>query len=690
MVVTYRVDDALPPELRRLGRGALATALGDAHRARAAGRDDVALQLEALAGGPVPAGLADELHARAGGNPFFVEELFAARDALPASRGGGAGARRAPRPARARPARRGRRARVARPARAPRRRRPMRSARRSTPACSSPSRDGVAFRHGLIGEVIYERLLPAERRALHRAIAAALDARRSRRAARAPVRPGRAARAGAGGVGPGRAGGRGVHAYAEAGVHFERALELWDASRRPGRAARSRGPGRAVRRRPGASGRAVPGGDRAHRRARAQGAALRAPGRVPLLGRRGCARVLRPRARAAAGRAAAAGRRRPRAVRAAPLGRGARALRGGARAGAGPRITLGLVLAYLGEPDVGEAHLRRALELAANGEETARAYLHLGDLLRLRGDRAAAFAAMVDGEREAAGSGCAARSGTSCTSTGGRPAAPGALGRGRGTARRGRADRPVADVLGAAEGDRGGVARLARRRRDGPGASSTGPATTGCPASSWPRWAAPGPRWRCSRAISPPRAARRRRPRRRPGSALHAAAVLARAAGGGRNRRTGPGAPAHTGPRSRRRPPRGSGGSGRSTPVPTPAPALARAEHARVQGDPAPRLWEAAAEAFHARAVRRRRCAPARGRGHVAGRRRPARRAAGARRRARHRGRARGAAAARGGGGAGAARAARPRRLPPPPPATTTAWASRRARKRCCDCSPTG
>ena len=47
-------------------------------------------------------------------------------------------------------------------------------------------------------------------------------------------------------------------------------------------------------------------------------------------------------------------------------------------AGAGPRITLGLVLAYLGEPEVGEAHLRRALELAANGEETARAYLHLG------------------------------------------------------------------------------------------------------------------------------------------------------------------------------------------------------------------------------------------------------------------------------------------------------------------------
>ena len=49
-------------------------------------------------------------------------------------------------------------------------------------------------------------------------------------------------------------------------------------------------------------------------------------------------------------------------------------------AGAGPRITLGLVLGYLGEPDAGEAHLQQALELAQTGEDTARAYLHLGEL----------------------------------------------------------------------------------------------------------------------------------------------------------------------------------------------------------------------------------------------------------------------------------------------------------------------
>jgi DNA-binding CsgD family transcriptional regulator len=71
-------------------------------------------------------------------------------------------------------------------------------------------------------------------------------------------------------------------------------------------------------------------------------------------------------------------------------------------AGAAPRITLGVVLAFLGEPDAGEAHLRDALELSPSGEETARAYLHLGELLRVRGDHAQALEAMVDGEREAA------------------------------------------------------------------------------------------------------------------------------------------------------------------------------------------------------------------------------------------------------------------------------------------------
>ncbi len=68
-------------------------------------------------------------------------------------------------------------------------------------------------------------------------------------------------------------------------------------------------------------------------------------------------------------------------------------------------ITLGLVLAFLGEADAGEAHLRRALETAQRldaGEDTARAHMHLGELLRLRGDHAGALATMIAGEEAAA------------------------------------------------------------------------------------------------------------------------------------------------------------------------------------------------------------------------------------------------------------------------------------------------
>ena len=70
----------------------------------------------------------------------------------------------------------------------------------------------------------------------------------------------------------------------------------------------------------------------------------------------------------------------------------------------GAGITLGLVLAFLGEAEAGERELRRALaaaERAGSGEATARAYVHLGELLRLRGDHAGALEAMVTGERVA-------------------------------------------------------------------------------------------------------------------------------------------------------------------------------------------------------------------------------------------------------------------------------------------------
>ena len=87
--------------------------------------------------------------------------------------------------------------------------------------------DGLAFRHGLIGEVVYERLFPAERVALHRALAAALQdpAQRAHHCHRAGLRAEALAASMAAGIEAAR-----VHAYAEARVHFERALELADDS----------------------------------------------------------------------------------------------------------------------------------------------------------------------------------------------------------------------------------------------------------------------------------------------------------------------------------------------------------------------------------------------------------------------------------------------------------------------------
>ena len=99
VLATYRVDDELPAGLRRLAveLGRRRTVLRieleplGARGRRAPARGD--------RGRPVPRELAGELHARAGGNPFFVEELFAARDAVPATVDrGGAGAGRAARP----------------------------------------------------------------------------------------------------------------------------------------------------------------------------------------------------------------------------------------------------------------------------------------------------------------------------------------------------------------------------------------------------------------------------------------------------------------------------------------------------------------------------------------------------------------------------------------------------------------
>ena len=91
-----------------------------------------------------------------------------------------------------------------------------------------PADEAVAFRHGLIGEVVYESLTPRERRSLHARIARALTA------TGAPVeqlahqwhRAGAADEALVASVESGLAATR-LYAFAEARPHFERALELW-------------------------------------------------------------------------------------------------------------------------------------------------------------------------------------------------------------------------------------------------------------------------------------------------------------------------------------------------------------------------------------------------------------------------------------------------------------------------------
>ena len=396
VLATFRVDDELAPAVRRL-----ASELSRRERVHRIELDpltpeDVAHLLAALAGARVPATFARELHARAGGNPFFVEELYAAQAttlteavltrierldgatlAMLAAIGGPASHALLERLGLAPDA--------------------LRAALDAGVLVRVP--DGLAFRHGLIGEVVYERLFPAERAGLHRSIADALQdaAQRAHHCQRAGLRAEALAASMDAGIEAAR-----VHAYAQAGMHFERALELWDDSvdrvdllSRAAQAARFSGDA-----------------ERAVALCREALELERDPARRAALYERlgefhfwddqialDCyERALalqpgEPRLLAAKGHALMGLRRwdESRACCEAALA-----------AGAAPRITLGVVLAFLGEPDTGEAHLREALALSASGEETARAYLHLGELMRVRGDHAGALQAMTDGEREAA------------------------------------------------------------------------------------------------------------------------------------------------------------------------------------------------------------------------------------------------------------------------------------------------
>jgi DNA-binding CsgD family transcriptional regulator len=409
--------------------------------------EDVGRQLEALAGGPVAASVTQRVHARAGGNPFFVEELYASGgaqvDRVPDTLAEAVVVRLERLDARAQEvlgivAAAGGRidhevlGRVAGERGLPA---AVRAGVDAHVLVREPGDRGVAFRHGLLGEVVYDRLLPQERTQLHRRLAAALAAAPDASPAQLAhhwQRAGEHAEALRASVEAGLEAAR-VYAFAEARGHLERALELWDVVApaegslpvdrvallaRAAQAARFAGdPQRAIALCEAALERVDPAVEpvraavlyerlgeyhfwddatalRCYRQARGLLPEDAAGERARLLAAEGHAlmglrRWEESRACCEAALTTAAGLDAPELEAAA-------------------RTTLGLVLAFLGEPAAGERELRRALATAESlgaGEAAVHAHLLLGELLRLRGDHAGALEAMTRGEEAAARAG---------------------------------------------------------------------------------------------------------------------------------------------------------------------------------------------------------------------------------------------------------------------------------------------
>jgi DNA-binding CsgD family transcriptional regulator/tetratricopeptide (TPR) repeat protein len=390
-------------------------------------RADVARQLEAIAGRPVQAAVSTRVYERSGGNPFFVEELFAADlDHVPATLTDTVMLRvdRLSEPAQ--------QVLAAVAAAGGRAQHDVVAAVTDGEAAGAGVREavdagllvadatGVALRHGLIGEVVYGSLVPAERRELHRALASALAAHGAPAAQLAYQwqQAGAHDAALAASVDAGLDAER-VYAFAEAWTHFERAVELWDAASahpidrvdllsRTAQAARYAGDRE----------RAVTFGRQALAELDETAEPVRAARLYERLGEYASwddraaldcyerALALLPgdptpeRARllAAQGHALMGLRRWPEARDRCEA---ALAIADDAQAAAAG-LTLGLVLAFLGDAAAGEARLRDALRSATElgaAELAARAYVHLGELLRLRGAHADALATMVEGER---------------------------------------------------------------------------------------------------------------------------------------------------------------------------------------------------------------------------------------------------------------------------------------------------
>jgi len=201
LILTYRSDELhrrhpLRPFLAELERGRV-----ERLELERFARDEVAAQLTGILGAPPPAGLAERIHARSGGNAFFVEELAAAagedqelprslRDTLlariellpeptqqvlrAASAAGGqvdhdllAAVAELPEPGLLEA---------------------LREAVSTHVLVADAGDRGYGFRHALVKEAVYAELLPGERGRLHGRFAAALAAWAAQGAAEGPGR----------------------------------------------------------------------------------------------------------------------------------------------------------------------------------------------------------------------------------------------------------------------------------------------------------------------------------------------------------------------------------------------------------------------------------------------------------------------------------------------------------------------
>jgi DNA-binding CsgD family transcriptional regulator/tetratricopeptide (TPR) repeat protein len=250
LVLTFRSDELhrrhpLRPFLAELDRGRRVERLELARF----GPAEVAAQLAGILGGPAPAELARRIHARSGGNAFFVEELAAtaadgADGELPQSLRDTLLARiellaeptqQVLRVAAAAGARVGH-DRLAEVAGLPEAEllAGLREAVSAHVLLADAAEGSYGFRHALVKEAVYAELLPGERTRLHARFAAALAA------GDGDGGPEHAAelawhwyaahdldRALPAAVAAGRAAER-AYAFAEAQRHFERALELWE------------------------------------------------------------------------------------------------------------------------------------------------------------------------------------------------------------------------------------------------------------------------------------------------------------------------------------------------------------------------------------------------------------------------------------------------------------------------------